>query len=70
MTSQRWQLARNSFLKHSSALRQTGQNLSSAKKTRQQDVDKFMKADKLSISVKLVRKTRQNHAVNPPKWLL
>ena len=45
MTSRLRQLARNSFLKYSSALRQTSQNLSSNKKTRQHDVDTFMKLD-------------------------
>ena len=43
MTSLRRQLARESFLKYTSALRQTSQNLISAKKTRQYDVDNFMK---------------------------
>ena len=56
MTSRRWQLARHSFRKYSSALRQT---LNSAKKTRQHDVDKCMKSDKLNKSVELVKKMRQ-----------
>ena len=47
MTSQLRQLARKLFLKYSSALRQTSQTLSSAKKTRQHDVDKFMELDEL-----------------------
>ena len=43
VTSHHWQLAKNSFLKYSSALRQTSQNFYSAKKTRQHVVDKFMR---------------------------
>ena len=67
MKSRRWQLAGNSFLKYSSSLHQTSQNLSSTKKTRQHDVDKFLKSDELGKSGELVRETRQNYAVNPPK---
>ena len=70
VASRRWQLARKSFPKYSSALRQTSQNLSSATKIRQHDVDKFMKSDKLNKSVELVKKMRQYYAVNSPKWLL
>ena len=53
VTSQFWQLDRNSFLKYSPALRQTSWNLYPAKKIRQHDVDKFM----IFISAK---KTRQH----------
>ena len=53
VTSQYWQLARNSFLKYSSSLGQTNQNFYSARKTRQHDVDKFMKFNS-------AKKTRQD----------
>ena len=48
-------------------LRRTSQNLNSAKKTRQHDVDKFMKLDKLSESSKLAEKTCQYYVTNPSK---
>ena len=49
----RRQLAEKPFLRYSSALRQTSQNLYSAKKTRQQDVDRFMKLKDLDKFVLL-----------------
>ena len=51
--SRLWQLAGNSIQRYSSAMRQTSQNLSSAKKTCQHDVDKFMKLDELDKSAQL-----------------
>ena len=60
----------HSFLKYSSTPRQTKQNLTSAKKTRQHNVDKLMKSNKLSESAKLVRTTHQHYAVGPLKYLL
>ena len=66
MTSWPWQLARNCS-KYSSALRQTSQNPTSAKKTRQHGVDKFMKSNILSKSAKLVEKTSQRYVENPSK---
>ena len=53
MTSLHRQLAKKSFLKHSSALRQTSQNLISAKQIRQHDVDNFMKLEELDKSALL-----------------
>ena len=66
MTSWPWKLARNCS-KYSSALRQTSQNLTSAKKTRQHEVDKFMKSNKLGNSAILVEKTCQRYVANPSK---
>ena len=53
MTSLSRQLAGDSLLKYSSALRRISQNLYSDKKTRQHDVDKFMKFNS-------AKKTRQH----------